>query len=200
MNKFSACVFDIETTSLEAIGAGWMLCAVVLDLQTRKNYILRYDNLECQLGHEGRLVKALLYGLSRYQVLIGHNINRFDWPYIKSRAIRNSIEISPYRFGVSYDTLPAFRRCGFKTVPNMIGKPTCRLDHIIDFFGIEQEKTPLYPREHWVSVWGDGENDNARKLAMDNLVDHCVKDVRMNEQIFWRLWESDPYRTFVQLK
>ena len=58
-----------------------------------------------------------------------------------------------------------------------------------DFLGLKQEKTSIFPREHWQTVWGLGEE---RKLAMDNLVEHCVADVNMTEQVYWKLLKADP--------
>lgn len=191
-----ACVLDIETSDLAAIGPGFVLCAVVRDTETKKSYTFRYDELHCQLAHEMKLINSLMDCLGDYSLWIGHNIEAFDWPYLKSRAaaIDKPLTIPPV---VTYDTLKAFRRCKFRTVNNFAGKPTCRLDHIVDFFGLTQEKTPLYPREHWVTVWGTGED---RLYAMNKLVDHCVKDVRMTELVMERIWVSDPYPHFQPLR
>lgn len=186
------CVFDIETTDLAAVGSGWILCAVILDADRGTKQVYRYDESKCELGHEAKLVEAIVKALSEYPVWIGHNIDKFDWPYIKSRANALGIPIH-LDTTVTYDTLKAFRRSGLRTIANSYGKPTGRLDHIADFFGIEQLKTPIYPREHWVTVWGQGVN---RRKAMDKLVDHCLRDVKLNDQVYRRLWLADPYPHF----
>ena len=178
-------VFDIETSSLEAVGAGFILCAVVTPLGG-KPVVLRYDELGCSPAKEKRLVSKLLEELNRYDILVGHNIRRFDWNYIKSRAVLFDVPIT--KRPLNYDTLDAFRRCGFLTRQNSFGKPTASLAFIADFLGIEQEKTAIYPREHWKGVW---ESKPQRTVALDNLVDHCLRDVRMNEKVFYRLFEQD---------
>lgn len=179
-------IFDIETTGLEAVGAGWILCAVIKPYGSSQRKIFRYDQMGCRLGHEIPLLKALLSALNEYEVWVGHNIDRFDWPYIQSRCAVLGIQ-APMP-NMTYDTLKAFRRTGLKTVQNSFGKPTGRLDHIVDFFGISQMKTPIYPREHWKTVWEQGQE---RKTAMNHLVEHCVSDVEMNEAILPRLFALD---------
>lgn len=186
------CVFDIETTDLAAVGPGWILCAVIMDADSGKKTVLRYDEMKCRLAVEAKLVFELVNILSQYPIWVGHNIDKFDWPYIKSRANFLSIPIS-LPTTVTYDTLKAFRRTGLRTVMNPIGKPTARLDHIADFFAIKQLKTAIYPREHWVTVWGEGKY---RKDAMDNLVDHCTRDVVLTKNVFDKLWLADPYPHF----
>lgn len=186
------CVFDIETTDLAAVGPGWILCAVILDADKGTKKIFRYDKLKCELGAEKKLVTSIVDELAQYPLWIGHNIDKFDWPYIRSRANALNVPIH-LDTTVTYDTLKAFRRSGLKTVQNFIGKPTGQLSHIADFFGIPQLKTALYPREHWVTVWGLGEQ---KTLAMNKLVDHCERDVKLTSQIFERLWLADPYPHF----
>jgi uncharacterized protein YprB with RNaseH-like and TPR domain len=190
------CVFDIETSDLAGVGPGFVLCAVIKELGSNKATVFRYDEMGNKPGKDKALVEAVVDCLFAHQVLIGHNIEGFDWPYLRTRqAFWGQMRQPPTM--VTFDTLKSFRRCGFKTVPNIIGKPTARLDHIIDFFGLAQEKTALYPREHWVTVWGEGKE---RKLAMDKLVDHCVRDVRMTEEVFNRLWMADPFPHFQSLR
>jgi hypothetical protein len=55
------------------------------------------------------------------------------------------------------------------------------MDMIADFLGLDQLKTKIYPRSHWMTVWG---NQAQREEAMKNIVDHCERDVRMNAQIY----------------
>lgn len=178
-------IVDIESSSLEAVGAGFILCAVVKPLG-KPGKVIRYDELGCRPAQEKKLIKVLLAELNKYDIVVGHNIRRFDWNFIKSRATLFGVPIIKYP--LVYDTLDAFRRCGFLTRQNVYGKPTASLAFIADFLDIKQEKTAIYPRAHWKGIWEKGED---RKAALDNLVDHCVRDCRMNEVIFRRLFEQD---------
>lgn len=138
-------------------------------------------------GNDKLIVRAIVRELSQYNLLVGHNAIRYDWNFIKSRAIRWNIPLPTKPF--VYDTRDGFRRCGFLTVPNIVGKPSCSLDMCVDFFGVQQRKTKIYPREHWKTVWGSG---RSRKEAMNGLVDHCVADVINTEEIFPLILNHDP--------
>lgn len=176
---------DIETSALEAVGAGFLLCAVVKE-EGGKPEIFRYDTLHCRPGKEKRLVKELVKELMKYDLLVGHNIERFDWNFIKSRAVFFDIKIP--KTPLVYDTLHAFRRCGFLTRPNGFGKPTASLAFVVDFLNIPQEKTALYPSDHWKTVW---ESKKEKAETMNRLVQHCVADVVMTEKVYRRLFAED---------
>lgn len=183
------CTFDIETTSFAAVGSGILLCVVVKPLNQRP-VVFRYDHLHCRPGHEKRLVKAVFDELRKYNLLIGHNIDGFDLPWLRSRAIQLGVDAHLQTFAFTYDTLKAFRRMGFKTFHNpKTGKPSAGLGHCVDFFGIEQKKTVVgMSREHWLTVWGSG---TERQRAMDALVDHCLADVWMTEKLYSHLTHVD---------
>ena len=183
---FKAAVFDIETSSLAAIGAGVLLCVVIRPIGMGKIVTLRADEFHCHYGHEVRLLDAVMAELGKYRIWIGHNLINFDWPWLKSRLKYFERPIPQGAF--AYDTMQGFKRLGYKTVPNGWGKPSKSLGHVVDFFGIEQEKSAIFPREHWEIVWG---NTTERKKAMDKLVDHCYADVRMTETVFHAMIDDD---------
>ena len=187
-------VLDLETTALDAVGGGMIVCGVIKPLLSEP-IVYRYDRLGDKPGHEYRTVKNLVEALSEFQLVIGHNIDGFDWGMLKSRALLLGVPLpKPI---LSYDTMKAFGRTGYRTVLNYKGKPTKSLAHIADFFGIEQMKTGIYPREHWKAVWEAGA---LRRKAMDNIVEHCVADVIMTEEIYWRLIETDTVDRIKRLK
>lgn len=187
-------VVDLETTSLSAVGAGMIVCAVIKPLQEDAE-VLRYDYLNCKPGKEKKLVQEIVTRLENFHLLIGHNILSFDWGFLKSRAV--SLGVPFKHFPLAYDTMRAFKRTGLRTRLNQIGKPTAALDHIIDFFGLPQEKTRLYPVEHWKTIWETGDD---RTKAVQALVDHCVADVEMTEKIYWKLLDLDTTVGFQRLK
>ena len=183
----NCCVVDLETSSLEGVGAGFILCAVVKPLG-KKPVILRYDELKCRPAHEKRLIELLIKELDKYELWIGHNIGSYDFNFIKSRASILGVPFTSQPF--LYDTMLAFRRSGFLTSRHPVtGRPKAGLDHVVDFFGIPQKKTKVgYPRQHWRIVWEEGD-DRAR--AMDNLVEHCRFDVELTEAVYWKLIGTD---------
>jgi uncharacterized protein YprB with RNaseH-like and TPR domain len=189
--------FDIETTSLGAVGAGILLCVCIRPTATNRTRSFRLDQYEYKPSKEYGVVereeKALLSDvmdeLGKYDVLIGHNIIRYDIPYLKSRAFQRDMGTRPL---VAYDTLTAFRRTGYLTVPNGFGKPSGGLDMVSDFLHIKQLKTKIYPYDWWEAVWAKEEK---RREAMNDIVDHCVRDVRLNANVFPYLWAADPRPT-----
>lgn len=180
------CVFDIETTSLSAVTGGMVLCATVKELNGKMK-TFRYDKLKCEPGQEKLLLVKIFNELSKYHLWIGHNIENFDWPFLTSRALMLGVDAP--RGGFSYDTCKAWRRTGFRTMIHpATGKPVASLDHVVDFFGLPQQKTSILPREHWLTVWGTGRH---KREAMNNLVSHCEADVDMTEQVYWKLLDYD---------
>lgn len=176
---------DIETSALEAVGAGFLICAVVKPLDKAPK-VLRYDDLRCKPAQEKRLIEALVSELAKYDLLVGHNIDRFDLNFIKSRALQFGI---PFALNpLVYDTLRAFRRCGFLTRANGFGKPTASLSFVVDFLGIPQQKTGIYPREHWKAVWAE---QDEKRLVLNHIISHCKADVEMTECVYRRLLSVD---------
>lgn len=184
-HSLKSAVFDLETSGLDGVGSGVILCAVIKPLDG-KPQVYRYDKMHLSPGCDKILTRVLIHRLCEYDLLIGHNIERFDWNFIRTRALRWNLSLPSHPF--LYDTLKAFKRCGYLTVQNHFGKPTASLDMIVDMYGLDQKKTKIYPREHWQTIWGEGKQ---RIKAMDNLVDHCEKDVCMTEEIFERLFPVD---------
>jgi uncharacterized protein YprB with RNaseH-like and TPR domain len=180
-------VFDIETTALEGIGAGMVLCVCIRPTATNRTRTFRLDAYKYEPDplhgfferQEHDLMAEVINELGKYEILIGHNIENFDLGFLRTRAYRHALSF-PLR-PIVYDTAKAFRRVKMRTILNRIGKPSANLDMIADFLGIEQEKTKIYPVQHWESIWA---NELNRLQALNDIVDHCVKDVRMNAQVY----------------
>jgi len=190
----NAAVFDIETTDLAAIGAGTLLCAVVKPLG-KTPVTFRADKMNCKPGHESKLVAAVIGELNQYDLLIGHFIEGFDIQWLRSRA--KYFDLPTLGRPFVYDTYKAFKRLGYKTVPNRIGRPTASLGHATDFFGFENDKTRIFPREWWESVWQDGKR---REAAMDKVCAHCYGDVVMTQKIYLALIKDDYHATLKRAK
>jgi DNA polymerase elongation subunit (family B) len=139
---------------------------------------------------ERALVNDLVAELSKYDLLIGHNVESFDMGFLRTRAYRHTAPFFLEPF--IYDTKKAFQRVRMRTVLNVVGKPSAAMDMVADFLGINQEKTKIYPVHHWQTVWG---NDVERAEAMNDLVEHCQRDVRMNAQIYELLLPHDKKAT-----
>jgi hypothetical protein len=180
-------VFDIETSDLAAVGSGVLLCVCVRPLSTNRTRVFRLDNYKYKPDprhgfferQERDMLVDVLGELAKYDLLIGQNIDNFDLGFLKSRAARLGVPFTLCPF--TYDTMRAWGRTKFRTVLNKFGKPTKALDMIADFLGIDQEKTKLYPAHHWTTIWG---NEAQRMETLNDLVDHCQRDVRMNHKVY----------------
>ena len=120
-------VFDIETTAIEAVGAGMITCVCVRPLATKRTRTLRLKfNKEWNPSESGFLEKEetellteVCEELGKYDLLIGHNIVKFDIPFIRTRCYRRGIPFT--LFPLVYDTMAAFGRTKFRTVNNFCG-------------------------------------------------------------------------------
>jgi len=193
-----SCVFDIETTDLGAVGAGIITCVCIRPMQTKRTRTYHLGMYEFDASdeygflerEERALLEAVSAELSNYHIWIGHHIDRFDIPYLKSRAFRLGVvwDLSPF----TYDTLKAFRRTGYLTRQNGFGKPSAGLAMVADFAGVPQDKTSIFPVEWWGQIWG---NKKKRAEALQNVVSHCQADVRMNAAVWEFLWNGDKRAT-----
>mgnify|MGYP001587756899 CR=1 FL=1 len=177
---------DIETSELSSVGGGVLLLAVLKPLGKR-SVTFRYDEMGCRPGREGKLVKAVLDEIAQYDMVVGHNVIGFDWPWLKGRASTFGLPIA-YPLPFCYDTLKAFRLTGFRTRTGFNGKPIASLAFAVDFFGIKQRKTAILPRQHWETIWAEGKQ---RDDAMKHLAEHCVSDCIMTEQLYLELLRHD---------
>jgi len=188
-------VMDIETTELAGVGGGILLCVCVRPLATQRTRVYhigqyKYDPSP-EYGFFERQEKDLLTEISgefdKYDLLIGHNIDNFDLNFLRTRAYRLKVPWLHQHF--TYDTMKAFKRTGYRTVLNVVGKPTAKMSMVADFLGLDQLKTAIYPVEWWSSVWG---KEIERLESINQIVDHCKRDVKMNAEMYEILLKADP--------
>lgn len=187
-------VMDIETTDLSGAGGGILLCVCVRPLATQRTRVFhigqyKYDPSP-DYGFFERQEKDLLAEVSgeleKYDLLIGHNIDKFDLDFLRTRAYR--LKIPWGHQPLTYDTMRAFGRTGYRTILNHFGKPTKSMAMVADFLGLDQLKTSIYPVEWWLAVWG---KEIDRLIAINNIVDHCKRDVKMNADMYQILLQAD---------
>ena len=164
----STLVFDIETTDLEA-DRGVVLCASFESsrapgrVKTLRNDRMSPGWAKGVRGDDRALVEAVCDLIRAHDVLVAHNGNRFDLPFLRTRALRWGL--APLREHKIVDPLTvAWRK--FKLRSNRLGA-------ISDYLGIPDRKTPLD-----MSIWADAMLNGSKK-AMDLIVAHCEADVRV---------------------
>jgi len=163
-------VFDIETTDLRAVGLqGYMLagCILPLDSDEVATYQIQFEDQ----ADDKRLLTEYLDALSKFDLLIGHNIAAFDFNHMHSRAMRHGVAW-PRTFLV-FDTYQVAKSLAFRGYKG--------LAMLCDALDIPCIKTSVYPRQ-WNEVrsW----KREAFNEAMDQICYHCEQDVRANRLLF----------------
>lgn len=102
--------------------------------------------------------------------LVGHNGDKFDLAWIRTRCLFHGIEMFPKY--ITIDTLKT-ARSKFKFNSN-------RLNYIADFLGIGRKiKTDF-------NLWKSILLDNNKK-SMEDMIKYCKKDVQLLEKVFKKL-------------
>lgn len=172
-------VFDIETMDFATGGVRQhMVAACVLPLDDDNAEIIRLEFSDA--GNDKRIIKELLDELYKYDILIGHNIASFDFNWINSRMMYHRMPPMEKRWAY-YDTYQASKRMAIKADRKSLG-------FLGDFFRLPGEKTAVLP----VS-WGmvDSREKEEFEEAMDDILYHCVQDVKLNRELFYALWPRD---------
>ncbi len=165
-------VFDIETTGL-APGRDMIINAGFCDPDTGRLFQLFAENE----NDEERLLKELFYIISQHEVVITYNGDRFDLPFIKTRAEKFGIDadaffwsIDMYRYLKSYWLMAGkMRHLDQKSVEIALGLSDDRADRIGG-----GECIPLY--RHYLS-----QQDAKSK---DLILLHNADDVRQLARIY----------------
>lgn len=167
-------VFDLETTDFGTEGySGYLICCCVLPLDRDEveTHIIRYD----EHGDDRRLVREVAGVLNGYEILIGHNIQAFDLNFLASRCMFHGLPL--VSTALIFDTYQISKTLALKTRKS--------LGNLLDYFGLEGEKTSIY-RTSWNNIRSPylGEfNEAARDIAY-----HCEQDVIGNRNLFDTLY------------
>ena len=160
--------FDIETTSLEA-EYGYMVCVVVRDFHTGRDYTIRIDDKENPDHSSDKwVVEQTLKRLSEYDLLVSWNGQLFDKPFINTRAILNGLRTPLGKF--YHRDLLLVARARFRVYGNKLMYWRRRL------FG-KSDKTHTTPKLKNDTIKG-------KKYAIDFVVNHCRIDVKETEELY----------------
>jgi DNA polymerase elongation subunit (family B) len=131
-----------------------------------KVYYLKWDKTQC----DKKILEKFISVMDKADEVIGHNSDRFDTKWLRTRAMFHNIDMIPdYK---SIDTLKQARQ--------LLNMPSNRLDSIGKYFELGQKlenETDL-----WHKVWR--ENNQA---ALMRMVKYCKQDVVLLEQFFNKL-------------
>lgn len=178
--RLRSVVFDIETTNFNAESiADILVCAsfLPLDEDEIKTIAITYKEVHSEDVDKDVLIRVMDY-LSQFDIVIGHNIARFDLNWLTTRMMYHGIPFPRSVF--YYDTYSASRRIGLRSWKN--------LGTLGAFFDLDGEKTRIF-RPDWMNVLHKSPLKHKNTLA--NIVYHCEQDVLMNRRLFDILWAHD---------
>lgn len=137
-------------------------------------YCLAWDKKKCDKSMLNEFIKVANHA----DELVGHNGDKFDLTWIRTRCLVHGIEMFP-RY-TTIDTLKIARQ-QFRFNSN-------KLNYIATYLGIgEKIKTEF-------GLWKDVLLKNDRE-ALAKMIEYCKKDVVLLEEVFKRLHSHTPHKT-----
>jgi DNA polymerase elongation subunit (family B) len=190
MKKIKRLFFDIETSP--NIGLFWtagyklnispdsiikeraIICICYKWAGDDKIYSLQWDNNQ----DDKKLLEKFILVANEADEIVGHNGDRFDLPWIRTRCLYHRIPVFP-----NYSTLDTLKsaRSKFKFNSN-------KLDYIAKFLGIGQKTHTGY--DLWKKVVLDKD-----KESLDYMVEYCKNDVELLEKVYNEMSTYIPAKT-----
>lgn len=169
---YTVAAVDIETSGLKG-NMDFMLCCCIKPVGGEmETYRIDDRRFKARISNEDRLlVMAVRDRLQELDLLCGHNIIRFDLRFMRTRLNFWDEELLGPKMVV--DTLPLARK--------NLAMTSNRMETLAEFYHLPISKTRLEP-ELWEQArhWREGA---AQHEALGYIVDHCYKDVEIQEQL-----------------
>jgi len=190
MNKIKRLFFDIETSPNIGLfwtaGYNWnittesiikeraIICICYKWAGDDKVYSLQWDGNQ----DDKKLLEKFIKVANEADEIVGHNGDRFDLPWIRTRCLYHRIPVFP-----NYTTLDTLKsaRSKFKFNSN-------KLDYIAKFLGIGQKTHTGY--DLWKKVVLDKD-----KESLDYMVEYCKNDVELLEKVYNEMSTYIPAKT-----
>ncbi len=174
--RFKPCVLDIETTDFSATDGPMtmLVCAVVAPLNKSdgaeaKTFRLSWRDGEIKSDYN--LLQEVIAELNKWDIVIGHNVGRFDINWLISRV--SQYYGFPPRTWFYYDTLSTARALAWLGRKGLA--PLCASLKIPNIKTSVQKAT-------WADVYSPIEADF--EYTMHQILYHCVEDVKSNRVLF----------------
>lgn len=169
--QLASCVFDLECSSLNA-DFGILLCAVVKPADGEPMIFRADDHRSWRRGRscDKALVRAVVDCLESFDVWIAHNGQRFDVPWLRTRLLKWNLPPLANRKLIDPVLLA---RNKLKMSFNSLGQ-------LASLLGCNS-KTDVEP-DIWLKASLEG-----CKTSLDYIVEHCVQDVLVLEEVVTRL-------------
>lgn len=140
-----------------------------------KVHTLKWEN-----GCDKKLVQKFIAVMNEADELVGHNIDRYDTKFVRTRALIHGIPTLPKY--TSYDTLKQARR-HFSLNSN-------KLDYLAKVLGfggkLKHAGLPMWDDIVLYSVFGMGKFKKYKK-SLKKMIKYCEKDVVLTEMVYNKL-------------
>lgn len=161
--------FDVRLSHQDIIQERAIICAAYKWEGDKQVKFLTWNK-----GNDGELVTKLAEILNSADEVIGHNSDRFDVKWLRTRCLYHGVALTP--FIQSIDTL--------KEAKKLFYFNSNRLDYISKFLGAEGKM-----ETGGLELWDDVILRNNRQ-ALNKMVAYCKQDVEILEDVFNKL---NPY-------
>lgn len=170
--------FDCETTDLKALMGRILCCSFYPIVGSEKVggdvYTLRGDAKKLKdrdIINDHKLVCAIRDELEKYNVIVGWNSKLFDLPMINARLAKYGERLChpQMHLDLMYYAGGCSLRIGSKKLVN-----------VQKYFQLGEEKSEI--------AWEQWQRAAALdKAAMDEVVDHCERDVKVLNEAYWKM-------------
>lgn len=170
---------DIETSNLNA-NYGIIITYCILDNDTDEIIENSIDISEIRNGNfDKRICRQLIKDMFKFDVLKGYWSTGFDIPYMRARCLKWKLNF------------PVYKEIDHKDVYYMVKRllkiHSNSLEAATKFLGIKG-KNHVHGDQWMMALMCDGE---IQKKAMDYILDHNRKDVRILKKLDLKLMEFD---------
>lgn len=170
--------FDIESSNLSA-DFGIMFCYCIK--WGNKNKILHRSITKEELATclDKKVVQQCVKDLSKFDRIVTYYGSKFDFPFVRTRAV--ALDVPFFNYGELIHT-DLYYNVKFK-----FKLSSSRLENACRILLGHTDKTRINSRVWIQSLQGDPK-------SLDYILDHCKKDVKDLEKLYWKLESYKPKR------
>ncbi len=183
-DKFSVAFFDIEATHLKA-NIGRILCCTIQDINGPMQTLSCLDRRfkKPDVYDDSALAAAIIKKLESFDIIVGWNSKEFDVKFINARAMRGGHRAKLAQFHV--DGMWSWRSkaaawAGLANVQKLINPDA------------EVVKTSIEWQQWMRAIGWDSQ---LRQQAVDEIIDHCERDVLVLEEVYLQIASAGAIRS-----